>query len=206
MQELKAALQKFNGYVALAFSAYNTGGGNVSLLVTKRQHNKRPLDVTDEQWEQMCRTAASMLHQRPSDARVEQGIWLCDPNLRTAKGNWIPRYGSRMFDKKTGLRLVGFQYLRSIRGFAPSQGPSTKCDFNVPKKERVQPGSGELKYHTTRVGALDKLYDPQKLGKAYYQPAKDQLPAIPDDDLPLKVLNGKLVKVQAGGGFIEVPT
>ena len=204
MQELKSALSKFNGYVALAFSAYNTGSGNVSLLVTKRKHNKRPRDVTDAQWEEMCRTAAALLHQKPGDARVAQGIWLCDPNLRT--GKWIPRYGSRMYDKKTGLRLTGFQYLRSIRGFVPSQGPTTKCDFNVPKKDRVQPGSGELKYSTTRVGALDKLYDPRNLGKAYYEPAKDQLPAINDDSLPLKVANGKLVKVQVGGSVIEVPT
>jgi|GEM_PF-3861806 len=205
MQELKSALQKFNGYVALAFAAYNTGGGNVSLLVTNRKHNTRPRNVTDAQWEKMCLTAATMLHQQPGDARVEQGVWLCDPNLRSAKKNWIPRYGSRMYDKKTGLRLVGFQYLRSIRGFVPSQGPATKCDFSVPKKDRVQAGSGELKYSTTRIGALDKLYNPRNLGKAYYEPAKDQFTAITDDNLPLKVTDGKLVKVKADGSFIDVP-
>lgn len=205
MQELKSALTKFNGYVALAFAGYNAGGGSVSRLVTKGKHNTRPRTVTDAEWEKMCLAAATMLHQPPGNARVEQGIWLCDPNLRSKKKNWIPRYGSRMYDKKSGLRLVGFQYLRRVKGFVPSQGPTTVCDFSVAKKDRVQAGSGDLKYKTTRLGALDKLYNPQNLGKAYYEPAKDQMPAITDDNLPLKVSNGKLTKVKTDGSIVDVP-
>jgi hypothetical protein len=203
IQELTTALQRFNGYVALAFSAYNTGRGSVALLVTNGKFKTRPRNLTAAQWEEMCRVAASLLHQRPGDTRIEKGIWLCDPNLRT--GKWIPRYGSRVYDKKSGRRLTGYQYLRSIRGFVPSQGPTSRCDFNIPKKERVHSGSGELKYKTTRPGSLDKLYDPQKLGGAYYTAAQHELPPIVDDNLPLKVFDGGLVKVRIDGSFVVVP-
>jgi hypothetical protein len=123
---------------------------------------------------------------------VGTGLWLCDPNLRT--GKWIPRYASNVFDKQSGIRLPGYQYLRSVRGCAPAQGPNSPCDFSVAKNQRVQSGTGNLVCKVTRDGALDKLYDPKKLGRAYYEAVKNELSTIPEDGLPLKVLNGRLVK------------
>ena len=201
VQELKTNLERFKGYIALAFAAYNTGSGNASLVVTKGKSKKRPGGISDDEWEAMCRSAASLLHQPPINVRVGQGNWLCDPNLRT--GKWIPRYGSKVYDNKSGIQLIGYQYLRSVRGCVPSQGPNSRCDWNIPRKQRKQPGSGELVCKTTRDGAMDKLYNPVKLG-AYYKAAENELHPIPDDNLPVKVLNGRLVKVKDSGDFIEV--
>jgi hypothetical protein len=204
VQELKTALQKFNGYIALAFSAYNTGRGTVSLLVTKGKARIRPRKLTDAQWEEMCRVAASLLHQQPADVLFKPGVWLCDPNLGT--GKWLPRPGSRAYEKKSNIRLAGYAYLRSIKGCYPSQGPTSPCDFNIPKQERVQPGSGSLICKvTTRPGSLDKLYNPRKLSNAYYKAAQNELRPILDDSLPLKAIDGRLVKVQNDGSFVEVP-
>jgi hypothetical protein len=52
----------------------------------------------------------------------------------------------------------------------------------------------------TRDGALDKLYNPKKLGRTYYYPVKSQLTAIAENNLPLRVLNGQLVKMPLMSG------
>lgn len=205
IQELKTALERFHGYVALAFAAYNTGRGNVAKMVTKGKSKTRPRNLTDAQWEGMCRAAASLLHQRPNDVRIKQGVWLCDPHQR--RGKWLPRYGSKVYDRKSGVRLRGYHYLRSVKGgCVPAKGPTSRCDYNIPKNERVQPGKGELKCRITRRGSLDKLYDPRKLGKRYYKAAQIELPPIVDDNLPLKVYSGRLVKVRFDGSLIKVPS
>ena len=93
-------------------------------------------------------------------------------------------------DKATGLSLVAYQYLRSIRYQIRKGQPGTPCGETLHKSR--QAGSGEPETRTSRVGALDKLYDPAKLRREYQ---RAELQPRVDDGRPLKVSNGQLIAV-----------
>lgn len=194
VQELKDGLDKFNGYVALAYQAYNAGSGWVYFTVSGGKTKQRPKGISNEYWETMCRFGASLLHQSVGALRIELGTWQCDKN--------IPTWSSHMpvFDRYSGLQLIAFKYLRSITERIRSVKPVTPCTLAVHGARNRQPGSGVIMSRPTRDGALDKLYTPQKLSKLYYQAVKTELAPINDDGLPLKVLNGKLVKMPNASG------
>ncbi|NTU84209.1 MAG: hypothetical protein HGA45_33380, partial [Chloroflexales bacterium] len=195
VQELADNLRRFSGYVALAFQAYNAGSGWAAYTVTGGKAKQRPRGVDDVYWESLCRFAASLLHQPPAQLRIDIGTWQCDANIPT----WFSHIP--VYDRQSGLQLIAFKYLRSITERIRSQRPTTPCTWAVHGASHRQPGSGAISSRTTRPGALDKLYQPSKLGQAYYQAVQASLTAIPDDGLPLKVLNGRLAKMpHASGG------
>ncbi len=74
-------LERFNGYVALAFQAYNAGAGWAYYTATLGRSKKKPRGLGPQEWEDMCRFGASLLHQSPSKVRVAQGVWQCDANI-----------------------------------------------------------------------------------------------------------------------------
>jgi hypothetical protein len=189
VQELKQNLDKFNGYVALAFQAYNAGAVWAYYTATRGKAKQRPDGISDRQWEELCRTGAALLHQSPRDLRIDPGVWQCDSNI-PAWFSHIP-----VFDKQSGLQLIAFKYLRSISECILSQKPTSPCDRTTHKRREA--GSGPVRCKPTRDGALDKLYDPVKLGERYYQAAQSELSSISDDKQPLKVQNGQLIKMPA---------
>jgi hypothetical protein len=189
VQELKQNLDKFNGYVALAFQAYNAGAGWAYYTATRGKAKQRPSGISDQQWEELCRTGAALLHQSPRDLRINPGVWQCDSNIHDWSSN-IP-----VFDKQSGLQLIAFKYLRSISECIRSQKPTSPCDDTTHTKREA--GSGPVRCKPTRDGALDKLYNPVKLGERYYQVAQSELSSISDDKQPLKVQNGQLIKMPA---------
>jgi hypothetical protein len=83
IQELTENLQRFSCYVALAFVAYNAGPGRAAHVATQGRDNKRPRRVSAQQWEEMCRLGAALLHQPPIAVRVEGTQWRCDVNIPT---------------------------------------------------------------------------------------------------------------------------
>lgn len=185
IQVLIDNLRKFNGYIALAYVAYNTGSG--AYKVVTGGERRRPRRISDSQWEKMCWTAASLLHQSPNEVRVEKGTWRCDNNIPT----WYVT--ARVFDHETGRELNGYKYLRRYKICRREKRPEIPCNIeNHRKKHR---GSGRLICQTKRNGVLDKLYDPRKYGKKYYRIVRNDLDFIQDDNLPLKVVNGRLVKL-----------
>jgi hypothetical protein len=197
IQELLTNLVKFNGYVALAYQAYNAGSGWAYYTATSGAKKSKPAGLTAAQWESMCKQGATMLHQAASGVTVGSGVWQCDANIPT----WFSHIP--VSDAQSGLQLVAFKYLRSITESIHKQKPSTPCT-QAHHKER-QAGSGPLIQRTTRDGALDKFYSPSKLGRAYYQVAPTQLPAITDDGLPVKIDLGQLVKMPSTAGARPIP-
>lgn len=192
VQELKDNLDRFSGYVALAYQAYNAGAGWALYTVTgKLPPSPRPASISEQEWEGMCRRGAARLHQSPQAVSPQQGMWQCDENLRPSPG-WhvhIP-----VIDPQTGRSLVAYKYLRSIRQCVHERRPSKPCTA-ANHKERL-PGSGRVTCQKpSRVGSLDKLYDPGKLDRRYRQGDAASLSPIADDGLPLRVLNGKLAKM-----------
>jgi hypothetical protein len=186
VQELKEDLLKFSGYVALAYQAYNAGAGWGYWTATRGRQKSRPQGVSDLEWENMCRFGASLLHQPATDLHIQAGTWQCDANI-PAWFSHIPVY-----DRHTGLQLIAFKYLRSITQCTRKK-PNTPC-AQASHKNR-DPGSGSEVCTKSRPGSLDKLYNPKLLRTKYYQAAKEELIAIQDDRLPLKVVNGRLVKI-----------
>lgn len=184
VQELKTNLDRFNGYIALALAAYNTGAGWGYYMATKGKSKGRPRGVSDEAWEQMCRSAALRLHKPPSQVRIGQGQWQCDKNIPA----WFRRASVR--DRQTGLALIGYKYLRSIRICYHPQKPPIPCNQATHKQRH--PGTGKVVCQDTRPGALDKLYHPAKLGRTYYQAVRSEWLRLDDDGSPLKVQNGRL--------------
>lgn len=199
IQELVANLEKFNGYVALAYQAYNAGEGWAYYTATHGAKKTKPAGITAAQWEDMCKFAASLLHQPARAVRISEGVWQCDSN--------IPAWSSHVavFDAQSGLQLIEFKYLRSITVRIHERRPATPCSQAQHKKR--ESGSGAIVERATRAGSLDKLYQPYKLEGAYYQIAQAQLPPITDDGLPLKVELGQLVKMplSSSGNPIAIP-
>lgn len=185
VQELTTNLEKFNGYVALAFQAYNAGAGWAYYTVTGGKMKTKPPQVTSAYWEDMCRIGAALLHQPASELRISNGVWQCDANMP----GWFGHVA--VFDKQSGVQLIAYKYLRSITERIRQQRPATPC-MQATHKQR-HPGSGQFVTRQTRAGSLDKLYQPNKLGQAYQQAA--QLTPITDDGLPLKIDSGRLVKM-----------
>ena len=195
VQELMTNLERFNGYVALAYQAYNAGSGWAYYTVTAGARKTRPANVTAAQWEDMCRIGAAILHQSPSSVRINDGVWQCDANIPT----WFSHVA--VFDRQSGLQLIAYKYLRSISQRIRGQRPATPCTQAVHKQR--QPGTGQFVTSQTRDGSLDKLYQPNKLGQAYAQAA--QLGPITDDGLPLKVELGRLVKMPLMSNAVPIP-
>lgn len=191
VQELKTNLDRFNGYVALALTAYNTGAGWSYYMATKGKTKGRPRGVSDEAWEQMCRAAAARLHEPPSQVGVGAGQWQCDKNIPA----WFRRASVR--DRQTGLALIGYKYLRSIRICYHPQKPALPCNASTHKQRH--PGTGKVVCQDTRAGALDKLYRPEKLGRIYHQAVRGEWPQLADDGSPLKVQKGRLSTIPAPG-------
>jgi hypothetical protein len=187
VQELRESLQKFSGYVGLAFQAYNAGTGWGFYTATVGRHKARPAGLSDVQWENMCRFGASLLHQPVQNLRIGVGVWQCDANI-PAWFSHIPVY-----DQQSGVQLIAFKYLRSITQCIRQQKPTTPCTWKIHR--RRESGSGPEVCTKTRPGSLDKLYNPKLLRGDYYEAAKEELIAIQDDGLPLKVVNGRLVKM-----------
>jgi D-alanyl-D-alanine carboxypeptidase/N-acetylmuramoyl-L-alanine amidase len=195
VQELNTNLQRFSGYVALAFIAYNAGPGWASYIATQGKFKKRPPTTSDATWEKLCRAGAALLHQSPSSLLIGKGAWQCDKNLGST-GGWFKTFG--VTDPTTKLQLIAYQYLRSIKTCINSKKPTVPC--NAQNHTKREPGSGPEVCDATRYGALDKLFDPMKLGAAYRQAAGKGLVAISDDGSPLKVVNGSLIKITSGAG------
>jgi hypothetical protein len=197
MQEIKDNLQKFSGYVALAWQAYNAGAGWGFYTVTAGQGKQRPRGVSDTAWENMCRYGASLLHQLPGEVRVGAGVWQCDANMP----GWHRLF--QVKDRTSGLTLVSYHYLRSINACIQSQHPNIPCDQAHHKQ--AGPGSGQVVCSRSRAGALDKLYNPAKLRSAYYNAVRSELePVVPEDSLPLKVVDGQLVKMPLVSSVQEI--
>lgn len=195
IQELKANLDRFNGYVALAYQAYNAGPGWAYYTVTQGKNKSRPAGVDATLWESMCRFGAALLHQMPNEVQIDMGVWQCDANIPT----WSSHIPVR--DRRSRLSLIAYKYLRSITERIHSQKPTTPCTSAVHGAQHRRAGTGPIVTRTTREGALDKLYDARKLGR-YYAVASSELPAIAADNLPLKVLNGRLVKMPHASGNV----
>ncbi|MCY7323294.1 MAG: peptidoglycan-binding protein [Phormidesmis sp. CAN_BIN36] len=196
IQELKNNLDACSSYVALAYVGYNAGTGNARYIAMLGRAKTRPSGITVFQWEEMCRFGSSLLHQRPGNGsgfvEVQQGRWQCDKNLNSNRGGWFRAFSVR--DRQSQLALIAYQYLRSINACILRQPPSEACAANN-HTARLS-GSGTLKCENTRAGALDKLYSPSRfLNSDYYNAARMELAAIADDNLPLKIYNGHLVKV-----------
>jgi hypothetical protein len=196
VQELYDNLRKFSGYVALAYQAYNAGSGWAAWTATLKQSKVRPKGLSDAEWEENCRRGASILHQPVSGLRISTGIWQCDYNI-PAWFSHIP-----VFDEGTGMQLIAFKYLRSIRECIRQNKPTTPCIKQNHAKRAA--GSGPEVCKQTRPGALDKLYDP-KLLSGYYLAAKDELEAMRDDGCALKVINGRLIKKPPFAGIGKSP-
>ena len=192
VQELKDCLDEFNGYVALAYVAYNAGAGWAYHVVNNGRSRRRPTTVTPANWETQCRIGASILHQPigtgAGTVYVDAAWYQCDHNIPA----WFRAY--RVRDRGTRIALVAYQYLRRLRAQIHQNRPTVACTAAVHGAAHRQPGTGPLINVTTRQGALDKMYNPNLLGRAYYNIALVQLPAINDDGLPLKSHQGNLVK------------
>lgn len=186
VQELADKLQRFSGYVALAFVAYNTGSSRAYQIATRGASKRRPGGVSALQWEESCRFGAALLHQSPSVVEIRGTQWRCDKNIPA----W--HQSPAVHDRQSGRWLPGFKYLRSIRYTITPQRPSIPCTEQLHKKSL--PGSGQPTAVQSRPGALDKLYNPRLLGRAYLTPVASAVRPIQDDSLPLKVRNGRLVK------------
>jgi LAS superfamily LD-carboxypeptidase LdcB len=195
IQELKENIRKFNGYVALAYVAYNGGAGRAYEIITKGASKRMPSKVDDKQWEQMCWNGAALLHKLPNEVRIAPAMWACDANIPA----WYRLI--QVYDKGSGIRLYSYQYLRSIKYSIHKSKPNYQCTWNVHKAK--DPGSGDLISQYSRDGALDKFYSPQKLG-AYYSVAKDNLTTVPEDAIPLKVQNNSLLKVRRDGTSLKI--
>jgi len=193
-QELVTSLRAFNGYVALAFVAYNAGTGSANLMATRGKGRRRP-SATPEEWERMCRAAATLLHQPVSAVTVLTGQWQCDANLLDGrpgpKAGWHKRYG--VVDRTTKRSLIAYQYLRKVSSKIRRSPPAIACDASTHMKRFD--GTGDWSYEPSRPGALDKLFDPGKLGRSYQKAAAGELSPIPDDGSPWKIAGGRLTKV-----------
>jgi hypothetical protein len=205
IQLLKGKLDAFAGYVALAYIAYNAGNKTVEEIV-RASEQKEPTHVkgkdktppkketTPEQWESMCRLAASLYHQFPRDVRIDVGKWQCDKNIPS----WFVRFS--VFDQPSEQELIRYEYLRSIQGCIRPRRPAIPCTQAVHGLKHVQDGTGDVACNPTRAGALDKLYNPDKLAKPYRDALGRRLAPIPEDNLPIKVLNGRMVKMPLASG------
>ena len=192
-QELVGNLQRFCGYPALAFVGYNAGPGSAYWVATGRSPTARPRP-TGEDWERACRVGATLLHQPPNAVDVPQGVWQCDANLAVAGKpgtGWYRKFAVR--DRRTGRLLIAYQYLRSIRSCIRHQRPGIPCGWSNHKGR--QEGSGRLDCEPTRLGALDKLYDPARFPSPYREVAQAEFRPLTDDGAPLRVVGGQLTKV-----------
>jgi hypothetical protein len=194
-QELVTGLRNFNGYVALAFIAYNAGTRSAASIV-RRAAGPQGATGSSANWERGCLAGATLLHRPESGAVVSMGQWQCDKNL-ARPGNiasgWFKRYA--VHDRATGIQLIAFQYLRRIRTQIRQNRPPIACS-PANHKQRLD-GSGEIITQLSRWGALDKLFDPSKLSRPYREAAAGELAARVDDGTPLKIVNGTLTRVTA---------
>jgi hypothetical protein len=186
VQEIVEGLRTFNGYVALALVAYNAGQGNAAYIVTQGRAKRRPAGTSAATWESMCRLGAAMLHQPRSAVNVAPGRWRCDMNIPA----WYREFQIR--DRPTRLLLIAYQYLRSVPACIRDQKPQEACTAANHKERRE--GSGQVQCTNTRMGALDKLYEPRRLRRALFDAAGGALSAIVDDGRPLRVEAGQFVK------------
>ncbi len=192
-QELLTGLSNFNGYVTLAFIAYNAGTGSATAILGRaagpQGANGSPADR-----ERGCLAGATLLHQSPANVVVSSGKWHCDKNLAQAgkpTSGWSKQY--TVHDRATGIQLIAFQYLRSIRTQIRKNPPEIAC--GAANHHARLDGSGELLGERSRCGALDKLLDPTKLGRPYQRAAPGELTPNADDGSPLKIMNGVLTRV-----------
>jgi hypothetical protein len=194
VQEIVIGLGKFNGYVALALIAYNAGAGNATFIATRGKTNSRAKLAAfrpPAAWEAACLFGAGLLHQPATAVIVQQGRWQCDANLATrGRSGW---HKEIQVQDRSGRTLIAYQYLRSVRGCIPRVPPTEVCNAAIHKQRR--PGTGALTCTPSRDGALDKLYDPTRLRPELQLAAAAFLQPIPQDHLPLKVENGRFVKV-----------
>jgi hypothetical protein len=187
IQELKDRLDQFSGYVALAYQAYNAGAGSACLTATGGKSRRKPPSLAPPAWENMCRFGASLLHQPPEELRIEVGTWQCDANI-PAWFTHIPVY-----DRRTGLQLLAYKYLRSITEQVKASKPAFACDIST--HARRDSGSGPIVRKLTRYGALDKLFNPARLGLPYREAVKGEFKPVIDDGRPVKIYQGRLVKM-----------
>jgi hypothetical protein len=94
-------------------------------------------------------------------------------------------------DRPTGLLLIAYQYLRSVPACI-RQKPTAACTKANQGRDN---GSGPMKCQPSRAGMLDKLYEPRLLRRALYDAAAGALPAIAQDNAPLKIEAGQFVKM-----------
>jgi hypothetical protein len=184
-QELKGNLDRFNGYIALAYQAYNAGAGWAYYTVTRGQ-KARPKAVSEIEWEKMCLEGATLLHRSPSQIKANTGVWQCDANMP----GWFKHIS--VYDSKTGVALVAYKYLRSFVGQIRKNPPNIPC--NLASHRSRQQGTGPVVSEKSRNGTLDKLYDPRKLSGEYFRAVQQEIGPLGDDGWPLKVENGQLVK------------
>lgn len=197
VQELLNNLRALNGYMALAYQAYNVGRGWSYWTITQGASKNKPKNISAPEYESACQKAAASLHVGQQNVRVSEGSWQCDKNMP----GWFRHYA--VFDKTSQKQLIGYKYLRSFGGQYRKNKPALVCSLSTHAKR--EKGTGPLVSETSRDGVLDKLYSPAKLSKPYYDAIKNEVSALVDDGLPLKVnTSGKLVKVVANGTEIAL--
>jgi LAS superfamily LD-carboxypeptidase LdcB len=187
IEELRHCVRQFAGYVALGHVAYNAGPGWVNYVITNGKFKKRPQGLTETQWEAACRAAAVKYHQSPTAVDVPQGLWQCDSHI-----GWFKAFFVR--DRGTRLTLPAYQYLRQIPTQITSAPPGEAC-LNAPAMHRQRrSGGGGMVGGRSRVGVLDKLYDPSRLSADYYRLVKSELNPITDDGAPLRAAGLTITK------------
>lgn len=188
VQELATQLKRFNGYVALALIAYNTGSGNAAKMV----RNSGP-SSTPATWESACRFAASLYHQPESAIVVTSpGMWQCDKNIPT----WFKHFA--VMDRRTQRQLIGYKYLRSFSGCIARTQPTTPCNASIHGQRAA--GSGPSTCSASRIGVMQKIYSPNLLARPYREAVAGLLLAIKQDSRPLAVRNCRLVKFPLASG------
>src|SRR6266516_5939862 len=179
VQELVTNLRHFAEYVALALIGYNAGAAWPAWVAMRGAAKKRPPKMTDEEWESRCRFAAALYQQAPAALQIPEGSYQVDANIPT----WFRTFS--VCDKPSGQQLIALQYLRRIVSKIHRDPPTAAPTWAIHRTR--DPGSGPVIEVKSRVGALDKLYDPAKMRKAY-RLAAPELEPIADDGLPLRAV------------------
>jgi len=173
--ELKAWLDRYERYVALGFAAYNTGSGPKPWVAAQKNATSRA---------ERCRQAASLYHQPTSAIRISEGTWICDPQMKGSGWAWR----AKILDGQTGRSIRGYQYLRSVASNCPKP-PTSVCSA----KTQREPCSQPLTSKGTRLGILDKLFNPSLMRGPYFAVIRTAWPVLPDDGRPLRAVGTKLV-------------
>jgi hypothetical protein len=175
--ELRAYLNRYQGFVAPALAAYNTGSGPKAWVARQDRALSRV---------ERCRRVARIYQQPPSAISVAGGKWLCDPNIPA----WAWR--ASISDKASGHPIRGYQYLRGVASLCAKR-PSEPCLRRSPKHQHVACPVEVTATKVTRRGSLEKLFDPRLMQPLYRNAVAGRWPSLSDDGTPLRAVGLKVV-------------